>query len=173
MCDGLEATEADLLELVRRDQLFTDVTLILPGLANVDVLVHHRDSRPVAASDVRVTLLRRAVTALPADWEALRLEADACAALVGALTTNAPPAMPAPWAYADLGTAVRHPNFDIDARSPRPVTFRIDAGALGTRTLLLAAVSVGGPEVIATSAGLVRDLVREDHHLAVRIIQAG
>jgi hypothetical protein len=172
MWDGLEPTEADLLELVRRDQLLTGSTSVLPGLANVDVLVHHRDSRPVAAADVRVTLLRRAVTALPADWDALRLEAAACTALVGALTTNAAPAMPAPWAYADLGTAVRQPNADVDARSPRPVTFRIDAGAAGTRTLLLAAVSVGGPEVIATSAGVVRDLVRADHHLAARIIQA-
>jgi hypothetical protein len=172
MWDGLEPTEADLLELVRRDQLGTGITRVLPGLANVEVLVHHRDSRPLRAADVRVALLRRTVTALPADWNALRLEAAACTALVGALTTNAAPAMPAPWAYADLGTFVRHPNFDVDARSPRPVTFRIDAGVLGARTLLVAAVSVAGPEVIATSAGLVRDLVTTDHHLAARIIQA-
>ena len=41
MWDGLEPTEADLLELVRRDLSVDDATLTPPGLIEIDVLVHH------------------------------------------------------------------------------------------------------------------------------------
>lgn len=170
MWDGLEPTEADLLELVRQDKSVDDATLVPPGLINVDVLLHHRDSRPLATSDVRVTLLQRTLPVSPADWETVRLEADAQAALIGALTTNSPPAMPAPWSYADLGSAVRRPNFDVDARSSRPVTFRMSSGAVGDRVMLLAAVSTG-TEAITVGTGPVRGLVEGDPHLAVRILQ--
>ena len=170
MWDGLEPTEADLLELVRQDHSVDDATLVPPNLLNVDVLVHHRDSRPLSTANVRVTLLRRTLSVVPADWAAVRLEQDARDALVGALTTNTPPAMPAPWSYADSGSAVRRPNFDVDARLPRPVTFRIPAGAVGDRVLLLAAVSTVA-EPIAVGPGVVRDLAVADPHLAVRILQ--
>jgi hypothetical protein len=170
MWDGLEPTEADLLELVHQDPSPDGATLVPASLLNVDVLVHHRDSRPLEPTDVRVALLRRVLPVVPMDWDLVRLEQDACDALVGALTTNSPPAMPAPWAYADPGTAVRRPTFAVDARLPRPVTFRIAPGAAGDRVLLLAAVSTTA-EPITLAPGLLRDLVQANHHLAVRIVQ--
>jgi hypothetical protein len=106
------------------------------------------------------------------DWAQVRLEANACTALIGALTSNNPPQMPAPWAYAGTDMTVRSPQHDVDARHPRPVTFRVDPGAMGNRTLFLAAVSTPG-EPIAVSAGVVRDLVQVDHHLAARIVEVG
>ena len=117
-------------------------------------------------------MIRSPLPASPADWDTVRLEADACTVLITALTTNTALAMPAPWAYADLGSAVRRPNFDVDARSPRPVTFRSNPGAAGNQTLYLAAISTGD-EAISVTAGRVRDLVRTDAHLAARIVKVG
>lgn len=170
MWDGLEPTEADLLELVLRRPGMNDETIVHAGPLNVDVLVHHRDSRPLLAADARVTLLRTTLTEPAGDWATVQLAADACQALVAALTTNTAPAMPARWAYADLGTAVRSPNFAVDARLPRPVTFRIASGPSGERTLLLAAVSTTNAP-ITVAAGTVRDLVQANHYLAARIIE--
>ena len=172
MWDGQEPTEADLLELIRYDTTFNNATLLPPGLANVDVLVHHRSSRPLAKDDVRVAVIQTSLPVSPVDWAQVRLEAAACTALIGALTTNNPPPMPAPWSYADIGSRVQSASFDVDARHPRPVTFRVDPGALGNRTLFLAAVSTPG-EQIAVTAGVVRDLVTADHRLAARIVEVG
>jgi hypothetical protein len=172
MWDGDEPTEADLLELIRYDTTFNGATLLPPGLANVDVLVHHRSSRPLAANDVRATVIQASLPVSPVDWARVRLEVNACTALIGALTTNNPPPMPAPWAYADVSANVRSPRFDVDARHPRPVTFRVAPGALGDRTLFLVAISTPG-EPIAVAPGVVRDLVTTDNHLAARIVEVG
>jgi hypothetical protein len=172
MWDGDEPTEADLLELIRYDTTGDGAALLPPGLANVDVLVHHRASRPLAAGDVRVTVIQTALPADPADWMLVPLAGDACTALIGALTTNTLPPMPAPWSYSDMGSPVRSPRFDVDARHPRPVSFRVDPGAMGDRTLFLAAISTPG-EPIAVSTDTVRALVRADHHLAARAVGVG
>jgi hypothetical protein len=172
MWDGDEPTEADLLELIRYDTTGDGAALLPPGLANVDVLVHHRASRLLAAGDVRVTVIQTALPADPADWMLVRLPGDVCTALIGALTTNTLPPMPAPWSYSDMGSPVRSPRFDVDARHPRPVSFRVDPGAMGDRTLFLAAISTPG-EPIAVSTDTVRALVRADHHLAARAVGVG
>src|SRR5262245_17732313 len=170
--DGIEATEADLIELVRHSPGLFSETVQPPGLLNVDVLVHHRSSRPILASDVQVALLRLPLGtgSSPPDWEAVRIEQDVIDAVTGALTPgNPPPAMPAPWSYADLGTAVRSPNFPVEARVPRPITFRISGGATLDQFLLLAVVSTQAAPV-AASPSTVSDLVRSDHHFAARIV---
>ncbi len=172
MWDGQEPTEADLLELIRYDTTFNNAALLPLGLANVDVLVHHRSSRPLGKDDVRATVIQTSLPVSPVDWAQVRLEAAVATALIGALTTNNPPPMPAPWSYADVGSPVQSPRFNVDARHPRPVTFRVDPGALGDRAMFLAAVSTPG-EQIAVGAGVVRDLVTTDHHLAARIVEVG
>jgi hypothetical protein len=170
MWDGVEPAEADLLELLRHNRGPQGLTYVLPGGLNVDVLLHHRHSRPLEPGDVRVTVVRQTLTVGSLDaWNALRLEQDACTALVAALTTDAAPPLPAPWDYADPGTRVRRPGFAVDARQSRPVTFGTPSPAAGTRVLLLAAISTTS-EPITLAPGVVRDLVGTNHRLAARII---
>ena len=173
--DGIEATEADLIELVRHSPGLFSEAVQPPGLLNVEVLVHHRGSRPILPADVRVALLRIPLStgSSPPGWEAVRIEQDVIDAVTGALTPGNPlPTMPAPWSYADLGTAVRSPNFPVEARVPRPVTFRISGGAVLDQFLLVAVVSTPASPV-AASPSTVSDLVRSDHHFAARVISVG
>jgi len=173
--DGIEATEADLIELVRHSPGLFSEAVQPPGLLNVEVLVHHRSSRPILPADVRVALLRIPLStgSSPPGWEAVRIEQDVIDAVTGALTPGNPlPTMPAPWSYADLGTAVRSPNFPVEARVPRPVTFRISGGAVLDQFLLVAVVSTPASPV-AASPSTVSDLVRSDHHFAARVISVG
>ena len=167
-------TEADLLELI--------VDLPLAGVsasmamrrvqAKVDVLVHHRDVRPVPKTDVNVTLLIRDVTGtLPADWSAL----------AGAFTVplqnflrggGTAPALPDGWTFCDTATPLRHPSADIDARLPRNVTFdlNLSSRAVGARLLLLAAVSsVPDPATLANET--LESLVRSTRFVSLRSIE--
>src|SRR5262249_25244853 len=64
--DGPAPSEGALLELIVEPLQNPDLTIGPPQISriparriNVDVLAHHRDSRPVAANDVTMTLLRR------------------------------------------------------------------------------------------------------------------
>ena len=170
MWDGAEPTEADLLELVTMRHSGDGATRVPAARINVDVLVHHRDSRPIDAAQVRVTLLQRDVSGAAKPWEAARIEADACTAVHTALTAAPPAAMPAPWSYADPTSRVRSPSAGVDARAPRPVTFTFDASALGGQTVLLLAVISTGDEEVALAPGVVGDLVRADAHLGARVV---
>jgi hypothetical protein len=135
-------------------------------------MVHHRDSRPLAAADVRMTLVARDITAeAPADWPALRLESDACAAITTAVTTGVAPPMPAPWSYADAGTSVRSPSQPVEARTPRPVTFSFDASGLQAHTILLLAVLSTPAAPVSLAAGTVHDIVAGDPHVAARVLR--
>jgi hypothetical protein len=171
MWDGGEPTEADLLELVRMGHAGDGSTFVPAAHLNVDVLVHHRDSRPIAGTKVRVTLLQRDVSGPAKPWEAARIEADACAAVGTALTGVPPAAMPAPWSYATNASRVLSPTAGVDARTPRPVTFTFDASILGGSSILLLAVISTDDEAVALAPGLVRDLVRSDAHLAARVLR--
>jgi hypothetical protein len=171
MWDGVEPTEADLLELVQLDHAGNGETRVPAARLNVDVLVHHRDSRPVDASKVRVTLLQRDVSGPAKPWESARIEADACAAVTSALIAVPPASMPAPWSYADSASRVLSPSTGVDARTPRPVSFTFDATALAGQTILLLAVISTDDEAVALSPGVVGDLARSDAHLAARVLR--
>ncbi len=180
--DGNSPTEADLLELVVEPLQSTTLIIGPPATPlmarrklKVDVLVHHRDSRPVAAGDVRVALLRRPlaqlntepVIALGADWK------DRVALL---MSGGVPPPLPDSWEIADP-IRTRQPGDSVDARTPRAVTFDVDFTGTPPRTgwLLLAVVhSVPDPVSAASLAGNnVTDLVLNCHQVAGRIFATG
>src|SRR5262249_9104359 len=81
--DGAQPPEADLFELIREDgQSFNpvegppEISRVKPRRHLIDVLVHHRDLRPVAFGDVKVTLLRRPLPATVTDWPAIGITMD-------------------------------------------------------------------------------------------------
>jgi hypothetical protein len=177
--DGSEPTEADLLELIVEPIQSPDLIAgpsVLPPMPprklRVDVLVHHRDSRPVAAGDVRVALFRRplsAVTAEPvipisADWK------DKVAQLMGG---GVPAALPDTWEIADPIRTLQ-PSAGVDARTPRAVTFNVDfTGKPNGGWILLAVVhSVPDPVSAATLVGNdVKELVLNSHQVATRVMR--
>jgi hypothetical protein len=171
MWDGDEPTEADLLELVHVSLSADRMSFATANRTCVDVLVHHRDSRPVRAGTVRATLLRRDVTANSPHWETVDIDAPTCAAVNTALTSTTVPNLAGPWSYADVTRTVRAPAHDVDARTPRPVTFEVDLTTSALTTVMLLAVISTDVEPVTLSTGIVRDVVRADPHLAARVIQ--
>jgi hypothetical protein len=143
--DGATPSEADLFELIQdlRPASGSPASVGFRRVrARVHVLVHHRHLVPVAASNVKVTLLRRDVTGTaPAAWAAL---AGSWAAPVQTFLRSggATPALPGGWAFADAATPVRSPSAAVDARLPRAVSFDVDftGAATGARVLLVAVV---------------------------------
>ena len=171
MWDGDEPTEADLLELVFFRRGADGVSFATADRARVDVLVHHRDSRPVRAGKVHVTLLMRDVTAMLPHWETADIDAATCAAVNTALTSTNVPNLAGPWFYADVAHQVRSPAHDVDARTPRPVTFEVDLTTSAFNSVMLLAVTSTDVEPVSLSAGVLRDFVRADPHLAARVIR--
>ncbi|GAB3002914.1 hypothetical protein [Saccharothrix stipae] len=168
MWDGVEPTEADLLELVRHHMQDNHVTRVFWEKLAVDVLVHHRDVRPLDPSAVRVMLLRREL-AVGEAFGTLALDDAACAAVTTVLD-GGPAAPVGPWTFADLaGEPVRQPSFPLSARAPRPVTFPVDAPGSGKQVLLLAVMTTDA-DPVALEPGLVSEKVDTDHHLAARML---
>ncbi len=188
--DGAEPTEADLHELsFERTDIGTTVLIGPPRVSrevppvvvleraryNVDVLVHHRDSRPVARTGVRVALLSRPIAGDPNTWGALAISAQWRTRVEQFVSGNALPAgwaLPDSWNVADGSTAPRQPLADIDARHPRTVTFEVDFSTAPrpSQWILLAVVSTGADAftAAATPAATLRDLALSSHHIAVR-----
>lgn len=184
--DGLEPTEADFAERIvepRVDFPEAGVTeefgVFTREPYRVDVLVHHRDLRPIPASEVRVLLLRCALPTPggPVTFAAFPIN-DAWRTAVAAFVRGEGPAgaIPAPWEVADPGTPIREPTQPVDARMPRAVTFEVDfSGLPATNTpsvLLLAIVHTTEDELRAVdmTGATVRDLVLNNHHVAAKIV---
>jgi hypothetical protein len=177
-------TEADLVELVKERNQNGDVragppaiSQIQPRKHRVDVLVHYRDLRPVAKTDVKVTLLRRALPADQTQWPTIAISADWKTKLQQ-LVGGAAPAFADGWTVADTtsaGSAVAQPTADVDARMPRVVTFTVDFGgaASGSRFVLLAAVHAASDPLTPVSlvGDTLQDLVLKSHQVAVRVTQ--
>jgi len=172
--DAAAPTEADLLELIvdlRVASLLASLAM-RRGQTKVDVLVHHRDVRPVPKSDVNVTLLIRDVTGtLEDDWSAL--SGGFTVPLQNFLrTAGAPPALPDGWTFCDAATPLRHPSAAVDARLPRSVTFdlNLSSRAVGDRLLLLAAVSSALDSATLANQTL-ETLVRSTRFISLRSIE--
>jgi hypothetical protein len=176
-----DPTEADLYEMVV-EQAFNGTSIserpVLDRRAyHVDVLVHHRDSRPVPASQVRVTLLRRLLTGPEETWGSVAIS-TAWKVSVQQLLSGDP--LPPGWSLDDgWSTAntprVLSPRGAVDARTPRAVTFDLNFTAITgprTRDVLLAIVhSSADPVSVASLAGsTLEELVTFSHHVAARII---
>jgi hypothetical protein len=140
----------------------------------IDVLVHHRDLRPVAFGDIKVTLLRRALPATVIDWPAIGISMGWKSSVVLLLGGGAT-VFPDGWTIADTTSGMRQPTADLDARQPRVVTFTVDftGAARSSRILLLAAVhSAADPLTAATLVGdHLQDLILKSHQVAARVVE--
>jgi len=179
--DGREPTEADLFELVVErgqlpDPLFgpPEISIVQPRLHRVDVLVHYRDLRPVAANQVKVILLRRDLPQNGALYPAIAISADWKDKVVQ-MMGGAPVTLPDTWRNADTVFTNQSPLSDIDARLPRSVTFNVDftGGAPLTRIMLMAIVhSVPDPlSAVTLVGGTLLDLILRSHQVAARVVE--
>jgi hypothetical protein len=184
-------TEADLVERVvgmatprvgvgaPMSAAASPASLAMPAVAaKVDVCVHARGLADAAPGDVAVTLLKFALPANPVDWgpfAPLALAGLATAMAAVAAAGGSPPAgtVPAPWSFADAGTAVRRPGGPLAAARPRVLTFdtTFAGDPVGSRWLLLAVVAAGAGTPAVFGAGSLRDLVLMSPHVAARSVE--
>ncbi|MDF1503865.1 hypothetical protein, partial [Roseisolibacter sp. H3M3-2] len=169
------ATEIDLLESVVPRRPDTEPWVTFREPATVDVLLHHRDTRPLARDDAFVALLWRE----GATTDALLASAVGdLGTYVGRLLAGTPTPAPAGWTLAGPGAGgalVRLPH-TLDARMPRAVSVDVDLSGVtaGNRVLFLAvagssvdpcgAAPVGAPTTAA-------QLVRAWPYAALRMVQ--
>lgn len=150
----------------------------------VDVCLHHRGREPLAPATVAVTLLRLQLPADPTTWAGLaplvtpaepaltilRAALDALPAGGGALPAQL--ALPAGWAVADAGVAVRRPGAPLAAGAPAIVSFDLDFSGLaaGTRLLLVALVHASADPLTLAGADL-RAVILGSRHAVARSVQ--
>ena len=176
-------SEADLFELIVDRPVAAPnpcAQLMAAQRCQVHVQVHHRHTTAVPAAQVRVTLLRRAVTgvanigaALPVAW------ATAVQAAVRAAATPAPlPALADGWSFADeaAAQAVRSPAEAVDVRQSRAVTFDVDLRGLaaGDRVMLVAVVHTDAdPATLLPAPATLQALVLSCRFVSARCIEIG
>jgi len=175
-------SEADLHELIvdrRVPAANPCAQLMAAQRCQVHVQVHHRHTTPVPAAQVRVTLLRRAVTgvaaigaALPVAWVA------AVQAAVRAAATPLPlPALADGWTFADetAAQAVRSPAAELDVRQSRTITFDVDLRglAVGDRVMLVAVVHTNADPATLPAAANLQALVLGCRFVSARCIEIG
>jgi hypothetical protein len=179
-------TEVDLIEAVFPVRTSGPEWTVFREACTVDVLLHHRDSRPVAPglgdSAFAVLLWRFAATTA-------ELLATPATGLVNYLSTvraagagAAAPAPPAGWRVATesaAGPAMHTLSSVLDARLPRAVPIDLNFAAAGgpangQRVLLLALVASTLDDPIVAPAGppaTVADLVQAWPPAAMRIVR--
>lgn len=169
------ATEIDLMESVRPVRQVGDEWQVYREPCTVEVLLHHRDTRPLATGDAWAALLWRsdaqARTLTDADLSGLP-------GLAGTWTSAAPGAPPAGWTLAPhpTGGAVHPLPVGLDARMPRSVPIDVDLSAVPNdhRVLFVALVgsSVDPPtSAVAGAPTTATDLVRAWPYAALRLIR--
>jgi hypothetical protein len=184
--DGIEPTEADLMERVVEETMSSGEGNVREEYVRgfriryrVDVLVHRRDLRPLPPADVRVVLLLCQLPDPdgPVSHAAFAIT-DAWKAAAAAFVRGEGPAtaIPAPWQVADPAFPVQHPRQPVDARLPRAVTFDVDLRSLPApntpSVLLLALVHAVGDELTVgqMTGATVRELVLSCHRVAAKIL---
>ncbi len=168
--DTVEASEADLYELIQEPFGGFEKTKMDNRETRVEVMVHHRHFQPLPPSQVDVLLLMRPVTSAEANSGAIGLSPVWKNTVIARLGGGAA-ALPDNWQQVGLG----HPTNLLSARSPRAVTFNLDLSTVAdfpvnSRWLMLAVVGDSmEPLVIADLApNNVIDLVRGSHHVAAK-----
>jgi hypothetical protein len=150
----------------------------------VDVCLHHRGREPLLPGALAVVLLRFQLPANATTWAALpplalppepalaalRAALDALPAAGGAIPAGL--ALPAGWAAADAGVAVRRPDRPIATGAPVVVTFDVDfsAAAAGSRWLLVA-LAHSAADPLALAGADLRATVLGSRHAAARSVQ--
>ncbi len=166
------ATEVDLLETVQPRSVTGGRWLVFSEPSTVDVLLHHRDSRPIPAGSAYAMLLWRT------DSSQTTLLSTPAAGIVDwarAAVAGGNPAPPAGW---QVGGARRNPlSVPLQARMPRAVPIDVDLTGLArfTRVLLLAIAGSSVDECsaapVAMPAGAtVSDLVQRWPYAAMRLV---
>jgi len=171
---NLPGTEIDLMESVvpRRD--VNNVWQVYRELNAVDILLHHRDTRPVAANSSFAVLLWRTHSSTNT------LMATDCTSIipyVRSLLAGAALPVPAGWnvALASDGTPLNRLAVPLAARMPRSVTANIDLSTVqdGRRVLLLAIAGSTADQFSAVPTGAIDRVdrfVRNWPHAAARLI---
>ncbi|MDO6442333.1 hypothetical protein [Marinobacter sp. 2_MG-2023] len=170
----LPGSEIDLMETVVPQRDTNNVWRVFRERSTVDVLLHHRDTRPVAANGAFVVLLWRS------DPSQNILLATDCTDLIPfarSLTGGAPQPIPAGWnvPLAADGMPLHRLQVPLAARMPRAVSINIDLSAVptGHRVLLIAIAGSTADPFSAVPAGAlerVENLVRHWPHAAARVI---
>lgn len=170
----LPGSEIDLMETVvpRRDS--NSIWQVYRERSTVDVLLHHRDTRPVATNHSFVALFWRAS---PSRNTLLETDCTNLIPFVRSLTGGAPQAAPAGWnvPLAADGTALHRLQTPLAARMPRAIPVNIDLSDIpaGNRVLLIAIAGSTADPFSAVPAGTVdrvQGLVRHWPHAAARLI---
>jgi hypothetical protein len=171
------ATEVDLLELVVPPGVVGNVWQVLNERSTIDVLLHHRDTRPLAANDAFVVLLWRAA---PTQAALLALNPAAFPAYAAGLVGGAPQPAPTDWnVVAATGGGVQHRlPIGLDARLPRAISIDVDfrGTAAGQRVLIVAMVASSVDRFVRPVTGAIAhmgDLVRRWPYAAMRLIRVG
>ena len=115
------------------------IHMVLDELLHVHVLLHYRDVTALPAANARAALFITPLGETVEEWEGVEISEPP---LKTAITDLLTAAVPAPWGGsslgmvpADQGMPRRSPAQDIDARTPRRVTFDVDMrGAPGAIT---------------------------------------
>jgi hypothetical protein len=173
------ATEVDLMELVAPVSVTSDVWRVFREPCTVDVLVHHRDTRPLAARAAVAVLLWQSH---PDAAHLLALPEGGLAAYVQSLATAAPLAAPVGWNVVLPPAAPAVPPFHplpvpLDARIPRAIPIDVDLSGVpvGHRVLFVAFVgSIGvDPFTVAPSGATptVADLVQRWPYACMRLVR--
>ncbi len=169
------ATEIDLMELVKPVDVKDSIWHAYAEKSVVDILLHHRDTRPTDPNDAYVALFMRKASN-PATL--LALLAQPFAPLH--LWTGVPSVpTPAGWTCVKVGAnSVHRLPLRLDAFMPRAISVAVDLStgfAVGDHVLLLAVCGSSKmfPALPAnlTAASTVSDLVRAWPRAAMRMIQ--
>lgn len=173
-------TEVDLLETVLPVRTSGAEWTVFREPCTVDVLLHHRDSRPVMQPGAFAVLLWRSA---PTAAELLAvpltgIPAFLAGVLAGGVGHAAPAAPGAGWNVATNigGVAWNALTSVLDARLPRAVSIDVNLSDVpsGHRVLLLALVGSTADDPISPPVGApvsVADLVQAWPHAALRIVR--
>jgi hypothetical protein len=171
------ATEIDLIETVLPQDTRAGGTVwrVHKEPVTVDVLVHHRDTRPLAVDDAFAIVLWRSSAGQAA---ALGHDVSNFVPFARSLLTGAPQADPAGWNVAvDAGgSRVHRLGHALDARLPKAIPVDIDLSAVPDwhRVLVVAIVGSDTDALTTAPTAAVTDpasLVRQWPHAAMRLVQ--
>jgi hypothetical protein len=170
------ATEVDVMESVVPRRTVGDVWHVFSEPSTVDVLLHHRDSRPLPPNDAFAILLWRSA---PSANALLNASVAGIPAFAASLLGATPAAVPTGWSLAGPGggASVHRLPTSLDARMPRAVPIDVDLSGVpsGHRVLFLAIVGSNTDPLGALPVGTLTTasaLVRAWPHAALRMVRA-